>query len=162
MKWTKSGFDGFRKGTFGNGGQNLYVTASGTLQRIFNFDVNGDGYPDLPIANSHSMNEKPEIYIYDEIGQKKPLKLPTNGAFDAIEDYDFADDGYSSLYTAIKTMHDEYIPVVRPDFEGFYDKTDALYAGLREMQPSLIARAENGENIDELTEEIWEFFCSID
>ncbi len=84
MKWTKSGFDEFRKGTFGNGGQNLYVTASGTLQRIFNFDVNGDGYPDIPIANSHSMNEKPEIYIYDEIGQKKPLKLPTNGAFDAI------------------------------------------------------------------------------
>ena len=86
----------------------------------------------------------------------------TNGAFDAIEDYDFADDGYASLYTAIKTMHDEYIPVVRPDFEDFYDKTDALYAGLREMQPSLIARVENEENIDELTEEIWEFFCSID
>ena len=43
MKWTKSGFDGFRKGSFGNGGQNLYVTANGTLQRIFNFDVNGDG-----------------------------------------------------------------------------------------------------------------------
>ena len=86
----------------------------------------------------------------------------TNGAFDAIEAYDFADDGYESLYTAIKTMHDEYIPVVRPDFVGFYDKTDALYAGLREMQPSLIARAENGENIDALTEEIWEFFCGID
>ena len=84
MKWTKSGFDGFRKGTFGNGGQNLYVTASGTLQRIFNFDVNGDGYPDIPIANSHSMNERPEIYIYNELGQKEPLKLPTYGAFDAI------------------------------------------------------------------------------
>lgn len=84
------------------------------------------------------------------------------GAFDAIEAYDFDDDGYESLYTAIKTMHDEYTPVVRPDFEGFYDKTAALYAGLREMQPSLIARAENGENIDTLTEEIWEFFCGID
>ncbi len=84
MKWTKSGFDAFRKGTFGNGGQNLYVTKSGTLQRIFNFDLNGDGYVDIPIANSHSMNEKPPIFVYNEIGQKEPLKLPTHGAFDAM------------------------------------------------------------------------------
>ena len=83
-KWTKKGFDEFSKGTLGNGGQNLYVSAKGTLQRIFNFDVNGDGYPDLPITNSHSMNEKPEIYIYDEMGQEKPLELPSNGSFDAI------------------------------------------------------------------------------
>ena len=84
MKWTTKGFDAFRKGTFGNGGQNLYVTASGTLQRIFNFDVNGDGYVDLPLANSHSMNERPPMYIYDRPGQEAPLCLPTNGAFDAI------------------------------------------------------------------------------
>ena len=84
MKWTTKGFDAFRKGTFGNGGQNLYVTASGTLQRIFNFDVNGDGYVDLPLANSHSMNERPPLYIYDRPGQEAPLCLPTNGAFDAI------------------------------------------------------------------------------
>jgi len=86
----------------------------------------------------------------------------TNGAFEEIKSYDFTDAGYESLYTAIKTMHDEYIPVVRPDFDGFYEKTNALYAGLREMQPSLVARAENGESIDALTEEIWGFFCSID
>ncbi|MBE6639996.1 MAG: extracellular solute-binding protein [Ruminococcaceae bacterium] len=86
----------------------------------------------------------------------------TNGAFEAIEDYDFDDAGYESLYTAIKTMYDEYVPVVRPDFAGFYDKTNALYAGLRKMQPSLAERAENGESIAALTEELWEFFCSID
>jgi len=86
----------------------------------------------------------------------------TNGAFDEIEAYDFADEGYESLYNAIKMMYDGYIPVVRPDFEGFYDKTNALYSGLREMRPSLVARAENGEDIDILTEEIWEFFCEID
>jgi len=86
----------------------------------------------------------------------------TNGAFEKIEDYNFADAGYESLYTAIKTMHDQYIPVVRPDFAGFYDKTNALYKGLREMQPSLIERAENGESIETLTEAVWEFFCGID
>lgn len=86
----------------------------------------------------------------------------TDGAFEAIKGYTFTDDGYASLYAAINTMHKAYIPVVRPDFDGFYDKTDALYNGLRQMQPDLIARAENGEAIEGLTEEIWEFFCSID
>lgn len=99
MKWTKKGFDEFRKGTFGNGGQNIYVSAKGNLQRIRNFDVNGDGYFDLPLANSHSMYERPNIYVFDEIGQEKPLELPTNGAFDGI----FADltgDGTDDLVLA--------------------------------------------------------------
>ena len=84
MTWTKKGFEAFRRGTFGNGGQNLYVSKKGTLQRVFHFDVNGDGYPDIPITNSHSMNEKPFIHVYDEMGQEKPLELPTNGSFDAV------------------------------------------------------------------------------
>lgn len=86
----------------------------------------------------------------------------TDGAFEAIEGYKFADDGYAALYEAIKTMYDGYVPVVRPDFDGFYDKTSALYDGLRKMQPDLIDRAENGESVTELSEELWEFFCSID
>ncbi len=85
----------------------------------------------------------------------------TTGAFDAISEYTFTDDGYANLYMAIKEMHDEYIPVVRPDFDGFYDKTNALYAGIRDMQPELVARAENGEAVEELAKEIWELFCSI-
>ena len=86
----------------------------------------------------------------------------TDGAFEAISGYTFTDDGYASLYAAIKTMYEEYIPVVRPDFDGFYDKTGALYDGLRKMQPDLIKRVGNGEAVSGLTEEIWEFFCSID
>ncbi len=84
MKWIKKGFEEFSKGTLGNGGQNIYVSKGGILQRIFNFDVNGDGYPDLPIANSHSMNERPDIYVFDSLGQKKPLRLPSEGSFDAV------------------------------------------------------------------------------
>lgn len=86
----------------------------------------------------------------------------TDGAYEAIKDYTFTDDGYANLYSAIKTMYDEYIPVLRPDFDGFYDKTNILYDGLRKMQPDLIARAETGEDIEELVREIWEFFCRID
>ncbi len=84
MKWTKKGFNEFQKGSYGNGGQNLYTSANGTLQRIFNFDLNGDGYFDLPIANSHSMWEKPPIYVYDTKDSISPLHLPSNGSFNAI------------------------------------------------------------------------------
>ncbi len=86
----------------------------------------------------------------------------TDGAFGEISNYTFTDNGYANLYAAIKTMYEEYIPVVRPDFNGFYDKTDELYNRLRQIQPDLIARFQNGEDISELTEEIWEFFCNID
>jgi len=99
MNWIKSGFDGFSKGTFGNGGQNLYVSAKGTLQRIFNFDVNNDGYPDLPIANSHSMNEKPPLHVYDSLTQKTPLLLPTNGTYSAVFT-DITGDGTDDLIVA--------------------------------------------------------------
>jgi len=86
----------------------------------------------------------------------------STGAFDAISDYAFTDEGYKSLYDAIQAMHKDYIPLVRPDFDGFYDKTDALYSGLRHMQSTLPARYHSGESIDVLTEELWSFFCSID
>ena len=32
--WCERGFDDFRDGTFGNGGQNLYVSRAGVLQRL--------------------------------------------------------------------------------------------------------------------------------
>lgn len=103
MKWTKKGFEDFRKGTFGNGGQNLYVSAGGTLQRLFNFDLNGDGYFDLPIANSHSMWETPPVHIYDKIGQSEPLNLPSLGSFDAL----FCDlDGDGTEDLVIACQHD--------------------------------------------------------
>ena len=99
MNWIKKGFKDFSKGSFGNGGQNIYVSAKGTLQRIYNFDVNNDGYVDLPIANSHAMNEKPPLFVFNELNQEKPLELPTNGNFNGI----FADlngDGTDDLIVA--------------------------------------------------------------
>ena len=83
MKWIKKGYDEFRKGKFGNGGQNIYVSAKGTLQRIYNFDVNNDGYVDLPIANSHAMNEKPPIFVFDELN---PLAVNKNLDFQLVCD----------------------------------------------------------------------------
>ena len=65
-KWTKEGFEAFRKGEFGNGGQNIYVSKKGILQRIHNFDVDGNGYPDIPYANSHGLRERQPVKVYTE------------------------------------------------------------------------------------------------
>ncbi|MBR7184521.1 MAG: extracellular solute-binding protein [Clostridia bacterium] len=86
----------------------------------------------------------------------------TDGAFDAIASYAFTDAGYANLYAAINAMYQTCTPIVRPDFAGFYDKTNALYGGIREKQPDWIKRAQNGEEIAALTAEIWDFFCAID
>lgn len=84
-----------------------------------------------------------------------------NAAFDAIETYEFSDDGYRSLYEAIRTMRDTYTPIVRPDFDGFYDKVNQLYDSLREQQPLLRSRSDQGEAADTLAEETWNLFQTI-
>lgn len=85
MKWITEGFDGFSNGSFENGGQNLYVSKKGTLQRIFQYDVNQDGYPDLLFACSQSMYERPPIHVYrDILHDNKPLILPSGGTYDGI------------------------------------------------------------------------------
>ena len=87
-----------------------------------------------------------------------------NGAFDSIESYgSFPEpaESYQSLYAALKTMREDYVPVSEPRFEGYYDKVSVLYDGLRRLQQELPARAAAGEDIDALAEETWELLCSI-
>ena len=81
QKWTIKGFDSFSKGTFENGGQNLYVSKKGVLQRIWQFDVNKDGYVDLLIANSHAFNEHPHVQIIsDPAGKAQLQEVLTQGS----------------------------------------------------------------------------------
>ena len=87
-----------------------------------------------------------------------------SGAFDAISDYDnfpAPAAAYESLYAALKTMREDYVPVSEPRFEGYYGKVSVLYDGLRQLQQELPARAAAGEDIDALAEETWDLFCSI-
>ena len=62
--WTTRGFEAFRQGSFGDAGKNLYVSRAGVLQRIHCFDLNGDGYVDLPFCNSQEHWETPPAYVY--------------------------------------------------------------------------------------------------
>ena len=84
-----------------------------------------------------------------------------NGAFDAIDGYSFPSESYQELYAAIKTMRDTYTPFVQTADDDFYDKANALYEDLRQMQPSWHQRAQQGERIDALAEETWDLFRSV-
>lgn len=84
-----------------------------------------------------------------------------NGAFDAINSYPFPNESYRELYESIKTMRETYTPFVQTADNNFYRRANALYEELRQMQPSLHQRAQQGESIDLLAEETWDLFCSV-
>lgn len=68
--WVTEGFDSFRRGTFGNGGHNLYVSRAGVIQRIHQYDLNRDGYVDLLFCNSQNHWEAPPSYVYQWTGER--------------------------------------------------------------------------------------------
>lgn len=84
-----------------------------------------------------------------------------NGAFDSIDEVEFADPGYANLYAALKTMQETYTPLAEVRFNDYYSKVHALYDGLRQMQQELPQRAAAGEDVETLAEETWALFRSI-
>ena len=49
------GFDAFSKGVFEHAGQDIYVSRQGRIQLIRRWDLNNDGYYDLPFASTHNV-----------------------------------------------------------------------------------------------------------
>ena len=100
--WTTEGFDGFRKGTFGNAGQNLYVSRAGVLQRIHQYDLNGNGYVDLVFCNDHDHGDKPPTYVYgDPFGDVTLTELPSDGSSSGAV-ADLNGDGYDDLVLGMR------------------------------------------------------------
>ena len=77
--WVTEGFESFRRGTFGNAGQNLYVSKAGVLQRIYQFDLDHNGWFDLPFANCQDHHESAPSYFYSADGCRLAT-LPGQGA----------------------------------------------------------------------------------
>ena len=131
-KWIKEGFESFRKGTFGNGGQNIYVSKKGILQRIHNFDVDANGYPDIPYANSHNLRERQPVKVYTDLSDlSKFTLLPTNGAYDGLV-CDLNGDGYDDLVIACQNngthADNEAIIYYGSEFGLTEDYKSTLYA----------------------------------
>ena len=95
--WVTRGFEAFREGTFGNAGENLYVSNAGVLQRIHLFDLNRDGYIDLLFCNAQEHNESPPVHVYsDVLGAATRIELPSAGSpTGAVAD--ISGDGYDDL-----------------------------------------------------------------
>ena len=92
------GFEAFRRGTFGNGGQNIYVSKAGVLQRIHQTDITRNGYIDLIYCNSQNHEELVPIEVYpDPIGNpNNKRELYVGGASDVVI-ADFTGDGTESM-----------------------------------------------------------------
>ncbi len=92
--WVTEGFEAFRRGTFGNGGQNIYVSKKGTLQRIFQYDLNRNGYIDLVFANCQDHGESAPTYVYTLDGNR--TELPGQGCRCGMT-VDLNGDGYQDI-----------------------------------------------------------------
>ena len=95
-----SGFKAFSQGRFFDAGSNLYVNAHGVIETINRLDVNDDGYPDLPLANSHDYIERAAATVFTLNGTGKNdwkrQVLPTDsGWMGRIVDLD--KDGHNDL-----------------------------------------------------------------
>jgi len=96
-QWVTRGFEAFRRGSFGNAGQNLYVSRAGVLQRIHLNDVNRDGYVDAVFCNCQDHWEAPSVYVYrDPLGEAARIDLPADGAVTGAV-ADFNGDGFDDL-----------------------------------------------------------------
>ena len=96
--WTTEGFEAFRRGTFGNAGQNLYVSKAGVLQRIYQYDLDKNGYFDLVFANCQDHHESSPSYVYSLDG-RRIATLPGQGTLSGIV-ADLNGDGIDDIVLA--------------------------------------------------------------
>ena len=59
-----SSYEDFAQGTLGNSGANLYVSKSGRVQVVNQWDLNRDGHVDILISNDHDVFETVDAFIY--------------------------------------------------------------------------------------------------
>ncbi len=109
--WTTEGFEAFRRGTFGNAGQNLYVSKAGCLQRIYQYDLDHNGWFDLTFANCQDFHESPPSYVYALDGTRVSV-LPGKSTVGATV-VDLDGDGVKDIVLA--GNYDEVSPFANAD-----------------------------------------------
>ncbi|MBT7122483.1 MAG: VCBS repeat-containing protein, partial [Clostridia bacterium] len=92
-----SGFETFKKGSFENGGDNLFVDANGVMRRIADNDLFGSGHFDIVFPNSHAYIERAPTTIYKKQGDNYiGSDLPHDSCWKSIV-CDVDGDGYPDL-----------------------------------------------------------------
>lgn len=81
-----------------------------------------------------------------------------NDAYRSLESYSFEKDSYKTLYAALTEIRNTETFLREPNFGGYYDKVNALYAELRKAQNTMPERVKNGEDAETLAKELWELF----
>ena len=119
--WVTEGFEAFRRGTFGNAGQNLYVSKAGVLQRIHQFDFDHNGWLDLPYANCQNHHESPDSYVYDLKGNRMGLR-----GFGARSGTVADLDGDGILDVVVGGYYDMVTPFAPSDI--YYGQKDGTYS----------------------------------
>lgn len=100
MKITHSGFEAFKKGTFGNAGANLFVDATGAVRRIADQDLTGNGQFDIIFSNSHGYIERGPTSIFTkQDGAWVEKQLPHDSCWKT-KAVDVDGDGYLDLVIA--------------------------------------------------------------
>ena len=99
--WITQGFEAFRAGEFGNGGQNIYVSKKGVLQRIHQTDITRNGYADLVFCNSQNHEEFVPVDVYPEplLHPEISIKLHIGGACSGVV-ADISGDGWEDMVWA--------------------------------------------------------------
>ena len=120
--WVTEGFEAFRRGTFGNAGQNLYVSKAGVLQRIYQYDLDKNGYFDLVFANCQDHHESAPSYVYALDG-KRLATLPAQGSRSGIV-ADLDGDGIQDI--VIAGFMNLLVPFTAADI--YYGQPDGSYS----------------------------------
>ena len=110
--WLSKGFNEFSRGSFGNSGDNIYVSSDGILQRIRLSDINNDGYLDLLFCNSQEHEEYVMPTSYHDVlnDPSKQTLLRIGGAGWDIAVADLNKDGYEDVVIPASWNGSSWVP----------------------------------------------------
>ena len=83
-----------------------------------------------------------------------------NDAYQSLKSYSFRKESYKELYSALTEIRNTQTFLREPNFVGYYNKVNTLFAELRRAQTTMPERVKNGESADALAGELWELFSS--